>query len=61
MEGVGAVSSFRTHSGGVEMDGWAGRASVGPRVRAPPVRGEMVHSFAGCGGDGVFGGSRDAG
>ena len=47
----------------------AGRLSVGPRWRAPPVRGEGVNGFvvvvvlAGCwgeDGDG-FGGSRDGG
>ena len=73
-EGVGEVSRAIFHSGG--GGGWedweespAGRLSVGPRCRAPPVRGEGMNGFvlvvvvvlAGWwGGDG-FGGSRDEG
>jgi hypothetical protein len=41
-EGVGAVSSLRVHCGG-GVGCAAGRESVGPRVRTPPVRGEGVN------------------
>lgn len=61
-DGVGAVSSLMAHSGvgGVVGDA-AGRWSVGPRVRAPPVNGDGLKVFAGCGVGCGFGGSRDAG
>jgi hypothetical protein len=48
-EGVGAVSRAIFHSGGGGGDEEAaGRVSVGPRCRAPPVRGEGVNVLAGC-------------
>jgi hypothetical protein len=71
-EGVGWVSRRRVHGmgsglrllvGGVEEE--EGNVSVGPRCRAPPVRGDGLKGFAsvcprwaGCFGCMLFGGSR---
>ena len=50
-EGVGAVSNFIFHSGGVGgVDVDDGRVAEGSRVRAPPVRGEGVNAGVGLGG-----------
>lgn len=47
--GVGWVSSLRAYSGGGGGED-AGRESVGPRERAPPVREEGWKEGAGLGG-----------
>lgn len=58
-EGVGCVSSLSVHVGASSCA--FGRESVGPRVRAPPVRGEGVKVLAGWGCVVWSGGSRDVG
>jgi hypothetical protein len=61
-DGVGAVSSLIFHSGREFcVDVAAGRESEGPRLRAPPVKGEGLKVLAGCCRALDFGGSRDSG
>ena len=61
-EGVGSVSSLIFHSGGAGgVDVAAGRVSEGPRLRAPPVKGEGLKVSAGCCWVPEFGGSNDGG
>lgn len=58
-DGVGAVSSLSAHCGGVEVA--AGREWLGPSTKAPPVNGEGLKVFAGCGFMSEFGGSNEGG